>query len=123
MFCALATPMSVTRAVMPTRITTIAPASATATIFRWVVRSAPISECDIVSACEFRCVFQGRTALSLSDIGMCFSGLFFCRARGRAVALQAIEMHADMRGLRCRIGERDRLIEGDARVLVAAKRH
>src|SRR5882672_2811051 len=123
MFCALATPMSVTRAVMPTRITAMAPASATATIFRCVVRSAPIRECVIMSACEFRCVSQGRTALSLSDIGMRFSRLFFCRAGGGAVALQPIEMHADVRGLGGRVRERDRLIESDARLLVAAELH
>src|ERR1051325_11096008 len=37
-------PVSVTRAVMPTRITAIAATSDTATIFRWVVRSAVTSE-------------------------------------------------------------------------------
>src|SRR5688500_13217595 len=37
-------PVSVTRAVIPTRITAIAATSDTATIFRWVVRSAVTSE-------------------------------------------------------------------------------
>src|SRR5215217_1728994 len=37
-------PLSVTRAVTPTRITAIAATSDTATIFRWVVRSAVTSE-------------------------------------------------------------------------------
>src|SRR4051812_23762554 len=123
-FCAPATPVSVTRAVMPTRTTAMAPASATATIFRCVVRSAPISECDMVSACEFRCVSQGRTALSISDIGVRLFPNYFCPARaGGAVALQAVEMHADVRGFGGRIGKRNRLIEGDARLLVAAELH
>ena len=37
-------PVSVTRAVTPTKITAIAATSETATIFRWVVRSAVTSE-------------------------------------------------------------------------------
>src|SRR3954463_9110952 len=41
---AVAVPVSATRAVMPTRITAIAATSDTATIFRWVVRSAVTSE-------------------------------------------------------------------------------
>src|SRR3954466_15424112 len=41
---AAAVPVSLMRAVMPTRITAIAATSDTATIFRWVVRSAVTSE-------------------------------------------------------------------------------
>src|SRR6516162_10828299 len=45
------------------------------------------------------------------------------RAVGLAVTHQAIEMHADMGGFGRGIGERDRAIEGDARLVVAAKLH
>src|SRR5215831_5169378 len=40
-----------------------------------------------------------------------------------AVAHQAIEMHADVRGLRRGIGKRDGAVEGDACFLVAAELH
>src|SRR5436309_15641196 len=43
------------------------------------------------------------------------------RACGRRLLRQMIEMLADVRGLGGRVGERDRAVEGDTRLLVAAE--
>src|SRR3954464_12101501 len=77
-----AVPVSLMRAVMPTRITAIAATSDTATIFRWVVRSAVTSEWFMGSLPRF-CSFVVVTGRLVQPSNADSCGKFHFTVRGR----------------------------------------
>src|SRR3954454_8829152 len=80
-----AVPVSLMRAVMPTRITAIAATSDTATIFRWVVRSAVTSEWFMGSLPRF-CSFVVVTGRLVQPSNADSCGKFHFPVAGGAAA-------------------------------------